>query len=88
MRIFMAVREVSIPMQDRYPWIDEGRAMALVAMRTLRAPGPDGEFGETSSIIADPDLGSCEFSLPVDDRLRGQGLGTRLKLATMDVARA
>jgi acetyltransferase len=62
-------------------------------VHTLRTPGPDGQFVDTSSIIgvsryiANPDRSSCEFSLLVDDRFSGQGLGTRLMLAIMDVAR-
>ncbi|MBP1206197.1 acetyltransferase [Duganella sp. 1411] len=92
-RFASSLRELSVPMLARYTLIDYDREMALVAVRTLRAPGPDGEFVATSSIIgvsryvANPDRSSCEFSLLVDDRFSGQGLGTRLMLGIMDVAR-
>ena len=80
-------------MLARYTLIDYDREMALVAVLRQRAPGPDGEFIDTCSIIgvsryiANPDRSSCEFSLLVDDRFSGQGLGTRLMLGIMDVAR-
>lgn len=92
-RFASSLRELSVPMLARYTLIDYDREMALVAVQTLRAPGPDGEFVETASIIgvsryiANPDRNSCEFSLLVDDRFSGQGLGTRLMLGIMDVAR-
>lgn len=92
-RFASSLRELSVPMLARYTLIDYDREMALVAVRTLRAPGPDGQFVATSSIIgvsryvANPDRSSCEFSLLVDDRFSGQGLGTRLMLGIMDVAR-
>lgn len=92
-RFASSLRELSVPMLARYTLIDYDREMALVAVRTLRAPGPDGEFVATPSIIgvsryvANPDRSSCEFSLLVDDRFSGQGLGTRLMLGIMDVAR-
>jgi len=40
-----------------------------------------------SRYMANPDLSSCEFSLVVDDEVSGQGLGSRLMLSIMDVAR-
>ena len=92
-RFASSLRELSVPMLARYTLIDYDREMALVAVQTVRAPGPDGDFVETSHIIgvsryiANPDRSSCEFSLVVDDRFSGQGLGTRLMLAIMDVAR-
>ena len=92
-RFASSLRELSVQMLARYTLIDYDREMALVALQTQRTPGPDGDFVETSSIIgvsryiANPDRSSCEFSLLVDDRFSGQGLGTRLMLGIMDVAR-
>ena len=40
-----------------------------------------------SRYITNPDQNSCEFSLVVDDAYAGQGLGTRMMLSIMDVAR-
>jgi acetyltransferase len=64
-----------------------------VAVLTNRTADDDGSFTETEQIIgvsryiANPDRSSCEFSLLVDDKFSGQGLGTRLMLEIMDVAR-
>jgi acetyltransferase len=55
--------------------------------------GEDGEITETERIvgvsryITNPDQTSCEFSLVVADDFKGQGLGSRLMLSIMDVAR-
>ncbi|SDH31070.1 acetyltransferase [Paraburkholderia phenazinium] len=80
-------------MLARHTLIDYDREMALVAVYKERAPARDGEFSEAehmigvSRYIANPDLTSCEFSLVVDDKFNGQGLGSRLMLSIMDVAR-
>ncbi|MET0320761.1 MAG: GNAT family N-acetyltransferase, partial [Duganella sp.] len=92
-RFASSLRELSVPMLAKYTLIDYDREMALVAVQTLRTPGADGGFVEAermlgvSRYIANPDDSSGEFSLVVDDRFSGQGLGTRLMLAIMDVAR-
>lgn len=92
-RFASSLRELSVPMLAKYTLIDYDREMALVAVQTLRTPGADGGFVEAERIlgvsryIANPDDSSGEFSLVVDDRFSGQGLGTRLMLAIMDVAR-
>jgi acetyltransferase len=88
-----SLRELSVPMLARYTLIDYDREMALVAIYKERAADGDGEFTETERMIgvsrylANPDLTSCEFSLVVDDGFNGQGLGSRLMLSIMDVAR-
>jgi len=92
-RFASSLRELSVPMLARYTLIDYDREMALVAVRSERTPDPDGGFTDTEHIIgvsryiANPDRSSCEFSLLVDDRYSGQGLGTRLMLGIMEVAR-
>lgn len=92
-RFASSLRELSVPMLARYTLIDYDREMALVAVQSVRTPGEDGEFIVhdriigVSRYIANPDRSSCEFSLVVDDRFSGQGLGTRLMHAIMDVAR-
>jgi acetyltransferase len=40
-----------------------------------------------SRYITNPDRTSCEFSLVVSDEFKGQGLGSRLMLSIMEVAR-
>jgi len=92
-RYVSSMRELSVPMLARYTLIDYDREMALVAVCKERAPDGNGEFTETermigvSRFIANPDLSSCEFSLVVADEFSGQGLGSRLMLSIMDVAR-
>jgi acetyltransferase len=67
--------------------------MALVAVYKERTAGADGEISETERIvgvsryITNPDQSSCEFALVVADDFSGKGLGSRLMLAIMDVAR-
>jgi acetyltransferase len=92
-RFASSLRELSVPMLARYTLIDYDREMALVAVLTNRVADDDGSFTETEQIIgvsryiANPDRSSCEFSLLVDDKFSGQGLGTRLMLEIMEVAR-
>ncbi|EIF33969.1 acyl-CoA synthetase (NDP forming) [Burkholderia sp. Ch1-1] len=92
-RFVSSLRELSVPMLARYTLIDYDREMALVAVCKERTATDDGEFTETermigvSRYIANPDLTSCEFSLVVDDDFSGQGLGSRLMLSIMEVAR-
>ena len=92
-RFVSTSREHSERMLARYTLIDYDREMALVAVLRQRTVDAGGDFTDTERIIgvsryiANPDLSSCEFSLVVDDQLSGQGLGSRLMLAIMDVAR-
>ncbi|TFW19382.1 bifunctional acetate--CoA ligase family protein/GNAT family N-acetyltransferase [Duganella callida] len=92
-RFASSLRELSVSMLARYTLIDYDREMALVAVLTNRTVEDDGSFHESEQIIgvsryiANPDRSSCEFSLLVDDKFSGQGLGTRLMLEIMDVAR-
>ena len=92
-RFVSITHEHSERMLARYTLIDYDREMALVAVFKERTPGAEGAFTETERIIGvsryitNPDLTSCEFSLVVDDQLSGQGIGSRLMLSIMDVAR-
>jgi acetyltransferase len=58
-----------------------------------RRVGAGGEVSEVPRIvgvsryITNPDRTTCEFSLVVSDDFKGQGLGSRLMLSIMDVAR-
>ncbi len=82
MRFNSSLRELPAPMLARYTLIDYDREMAIVAL----AKGGERIVG-VARYIRNPDLASCEFSLVVADALCGEGLGTRLMLAIMDVAR-
>ena len=81
-------------MLARFTLIDYDREMALVAVVKERTPAGDGSRTETermigvSRYITNPDASSCEFSLVVADDFKGQGLGSRLMLSIIDVARS
>jgi acetyltransferase len=85
--------ELPARMLARYTLIDYDREMALVAVQRERQIAADGSEIETEQIlgvsryITNPDGHTCEFSLVVADRKVGQGLGSRLMLAIMEVAR-
>lgn len=93
-RFVSTMRELSVKMLARFTLIDYDREMALVAIYRERTPNEDGSFTETERIIAvsryvtNPDLSTCEFSLAVADEFNGQGLGSRMMLSIMDVARS
>ena len=92
-RFVSSMRELSVRMLARYTLIDYDREMALVAIYKQRMLADDGSFTDIERIIGvsryitNPDLRSCEFSLVVNDEFSGQGLGTRLMLSIMEVAR-
>ncbi|MEY2890713.1 MAG: hypothetical protein RJA98_621 [Pseudomonadota bacterium] len=93
-RFVSSMTELPPSMLARFTLIDYDREMALVAVYKERsAAGPDGEMVETERIvgvsryITNPDQSSCEFSLLVADDFNGKGLGSRLMLSIMDVAR-
>jgi len=92
-RFVSSITELPPTMLARFTLIDYDREMALVAVFKERVAGADGEFTETERIIGvsryitNPDQSSCEFALVVADDFSGKGLGSRLMLSIMDVAR-
>jgi acetyltransferase len=92
-RFVSSITELPPTMLARFTLIDYDREMALVAVFKERVAGTDGEFIETERIvgvsryITNPDQSSCEFALVVSDDFSGKGLGSRLMLSIMDVAR-
>ena len=80
-------------MLARFTLIDYDREMALVAVIKERLAQDDGSLRETERIVGvsryvtNPDHTSCEFALVVDDDFSGKGMGSRLMLNIMDVAR-
>jgi acetyltransferase len=92
-RFVSSITELPPTMLARFTLIDYDREMALVAVVKERTAGADGEFTETERIvgvsryITNPDQSSCEFALVVADDFNGKGLGSRLMLSIMDVAR-
>ncbi|MGE5621686.1 MAG: GNAT family N-acetyltransferase, partial [Bacillota bacterium] len=93
-RFVSSMRELSVKMLARFTLIDYDREMALVAVHRERVPDADGGFTETERIIGvsryvtNPDQSTCEFSLAIADDFSGQGMGSRMMLSIMDVARS
>ena len=93
-RFVSSITELPPTMLARFTLIDYDREMALVAVLKQRtASEVDGSITETERIvgvsryITNPDQSSCEFALLVADDCNGKGLGSRLMLSIMDVAR-
>ncbi|MDO8774625.1 MAG: bifunctional acetate--CoA ligase family protein/GNAT family N-acetyltransferase [Burkholderiaceae bacterium] len=92
-RFVSSMMELPSSLLSRFTLIDYDREMALVAVYKERKAGTDGEMVETERIvgvsryITNPDRTSCEFSLVVADDFGGRGLGSRLMLSIMEVAR-
>lgn len=85
--------ELPPSMAAKFTLIDYDREMALVALAKESELSNDGTWLETEKIIGvsrystNPDKASCEFSLVVADDFGGQGIGSRLMLNIMEVAR-
>ena len=92
-RFVSNMAELPASMLSRFTLIDYDREMALCAVAEAEVVGDDGQKHKKQRIvgvsryITNPDQTSCEFSLVVADAYAGQGLGTRLMLSIMDVAR-
>ncbi|MDD2711460.1 MAG: bifunctional acetate--CoA ligase family protein/GNAT family N-acetyltransferase [Simplicispira sp.] len=93
-RFVSSMAELPPSMLARFTLIDYDREMALVAVVKERSAGPDGQMVQTermvgvSRYVTNPDSSSCEFALVVGDDFNGKGLGSRLMLSIMEVARA
>ena len=92
-RFISSMVELPPSMLARFTLIDYDREMALVAVARERRASTSGETVETERIVGvsryvtNPDQSSCEFALVVADDFSGKGLGSRLMLSIMDVAR-
>ncbi|CDS52777.1 Acetyl-CoA synthetase (ADP-forming) alpha and beta chains, putative [Polaromonas sp. CG9_12] len=92
-RFISSMVELPPIMLARFTLIDYDREMALVAVFRERRLDTNGEAVETERIVGvsryvtNPDQSSCEFALVVADDFSGKGLGSRLMLSIMDVAR-
>ncbi|HSM23146.1 MAG TPA: GNAT family N-acetyltransferase, partial [Rubrivivax sp.] len=93
-RFASAMQELPARMLARYTLIDYDREMALVAVVDERRTLEDGSVAESERMvgvvryITNPDGTSCEFSLVIADDFKGQGLGSRLMLSIIDLARS
>ena len=92
-RFVSKMAELPASMLARFTLIDYDREMALCAVVETDHVGDGGDKHKAQKIIGvsryitNPDQNSCEFSLVIDDAYAGQGLGTRMMLSIMDVAR-
>jgi acetyltransferase len=92
-RFVSSLTELPPGMLSRFTLIDYDREMALVAVHKTREALPDGTFTETERIVGvsryvtNVDGTTCEFALLVADDFGGKGLGSRLMLSIMEVAR-
>ncbi|MDR1967626.1 MAG: bifunctional acetate--CoA ligase family protein/GNAT family N-acetyltransferase [Burkholderiaceae bacterium] len=90
-RFVSAMTELPPAMLARFTLIDYDREMALCAVVEEEAKDDEKQASQriigVSRYITNPDHTSCEFSLVIDDAYAGQGLGARLMLSIMDVAR-
>jgi len=93
-RFISSMRELPERMLARFTLIDYDREMAMVAIYPERKPDAAGGFTDTERIIGvsryvtNPDKSTCEFSLLIADEFSGQGLGTRLMMSIIDIARS
>ncbi len=92
-RFVSYMQELPATLLSRFTLIDYDREMALVAVYREMQTDADGVSVEVSRIvgvsryITNPDSDTCEFSLVVADDFKGRGLGSRLMLSIMEVAR-
>ena len=92
-RFVSQLAELPPSMLARFTLIDYDREMALVAEHRERVVDEEGEVSYkqrlvgVSRYVTNPDQTSCEFALLVADDFAGKGLGSRLMLSIMDVAR-
>ena len=93
-RFASAINELPARVLARFTLIDYDREMALVAVVKSKLASASGALEEVermigvSRYVTNPDGSSCEFSLVVADDFKGQGLGTRLMLSIIELARA
>ncbi|MGD9774782.1 GNAT family N-acetyltransferase [Diaphorobacter sp.] len=92
-RFVSQLAELPPSMLARFTLIDYDREMALVAVHRERVVDEEGEVCHKDRIVGvsryvtNPDQTSCEFALLVADDFAGRGLGSRLMLSIMEVAR-
>jgi acetyltransferase len=92
-RFVSSLTELPPGMLSRFTLIDYDREMALVAVHQQREVKPDGSVSISERIVGvsryvtNVDATTCEFALLVADDFGGKGLGSRLMLSIMEVAR-
>jgi acetyltransferase len=83
-RFMHAVQTLTPEMLVRFTQIDYDREMAFVATR--RTNGKEAEIA-VGRYVSNPDGKSCEIALVVGDEWRRHGIGSRILVALMEVAK-
>ncbi|MFK5951157.1 MAG: GNAT family N-acetyltransferase [Methylococcales bacterium] len=83
-RFMNSVQELSEEMLIRFTQIDYFREMALIAVSKENKETVLGITRYTINIDGE----SCEFALVVADNIRGKGLGYKLMVTLMDIAKS
>jgi acetyltransferase len=83
-RFISTMHELTPKLLVRFTQIDYDREMALLAV--MEEDGVEIELGVARYVI-NADADSCEFALVVGDDWHGKGIGSKLMISLMDVAR-
>jgi acetyltransferase len=83
-RFMRALHELTPEMLVRFTQIDYHREMAFIA--TTEIDGAEKEVA-VGRYVTNPDGHSCEFALVVADEWRGRGIGSKIMMELMEVAR-
>jgi acetyltransferase len=84
-RFMQALQELTPEMLVRFTQIDYYREMALIA--TTEIDGRESEVA-VGRYVTNPDWTTCEFAIVVGDDWRRRGIGSRIMMGLMDVARS
>jgi acetyltransferase len=84
-RFMRALQELTPEMLVRFTQIDYNREMAFIA--TTEVEGKEKEVA-VGRYVTNPDGQSCEFAVVVGDEWRGKGIGSRIMMALMEVAKS
>ena len=84
-RFMDALRELTPMMLVRFTQIDYDREMAFIG--TVEREGRETEIG-VCRYITNPDGETCEFAIVVSDEWQHRGLGRKLMIQLIDVAKA
>jgi len=84
-RFMQSLQELTEEMLVRFTQIDYDREMAFIA--TTEFNGNEAEIA-VGRYVTNPDGNSCEFAIVVGDEWRRMGIGTRIMMALMQVAKS
>ncbi|UCH84093.1 MAG: bifunctional acetate--CoA ligase family protein/GNAT family N-acetyltransferase [Candidatus Latescibacterota bacterium] len=84
-RFMQATHELTPELLTRFTQIDYFREMAFIATTELN--GNEAEIA-VGRYVTNPDGKSCEFALVVGDEWRRLGIGSRIMMALMEVAKS